>query len=350
MLSSYLIQNVSILNTITYSRFLSLPGEFSPVWPSILPGCLYPYRSPSPDCPAVIPVSFLSPSIPFFFPPHPILMPASPSCLLPSPSTGKSCDTLAMNSPTSLDSEESLIRRLHLGFATVLIFAALSGTLLAALPPQKSQTRKLATTEKTSSQTKAAEPAPVLTTISVGGVNDIDPTEAFGSKSAPVVMEIFSDFQCPACKQLFITTTQKVMDNYVSTGKVYLIHRDFPLPMHAYSRVAASYSRAAAHIGRGEEVEQAIFLNQEKWEMNGDIQGTVAAALSPAEMKKVQAFVDAKTFEPLIEKDKHLGQLVPVSQTPYSVLHTKSGQTFPVVGFVSYDVLKTFLDQLVSQK
>ena len=77
---------------------------------------------------------------------------------------------------------------------------------------------------------------------------------------------------------------------------------------------------------------------------------SIAAALSPAEMKKVQAFVEAKTFEPLIEKDKQLGQLVPVNQTPYTVLHTKSGQTFPVVGFVSYDVLKTFLDQLVSQK
>jgi protein-disulfide isomerase len=255
-----------------------------------------------------------------------------------------------MNSQISLDSEESLIRRLLSGFATLLIFAALDGVLIAALPPQNSQPKNAAHKVKTSSQTKAADPTPVLTTISVGGVNDIDPTKAFGSKNAPVVMEIFSDFQCPACKQLFITTTQKVMDNYVSTGKVYLIHRDFPLPMHAYSRVAASYSRAAAHIGRGEEVEQAIFQNQEKWEATGNIQGTVAAVLSPAEMRKVQAFVDAKTFEPLIERDKQLGQMVPVNQTPYSVLHTKSGQTFPVVGFVSYDVLKTFLDQLIAQR
>lgn len=84
--------------------------------------------------------------------------------------------------------------------------------------------------------------------------------------------------------------------------------------------------------------------------MDGDIQGTVAAVLNPAEMKKVQALVEARTYEPLIEKDKQLGQMVPVNQTPYTILHTKSGQTFPVVGYVSYDVLKTFLDQLVAQK
>ena len=243
-----------------------------------------------------------------------------------------------------------MIRRLLLGFATALILAALGGSLLAALPSQKSQAKNTASKAKTSPQTKPADPAPTFTTISVDGVIDIDPVKAFGSKNAPVVMEIFSDFQCPACKQLFATTTQKVMDNYVSTGKVYLVHRDFPLPMHAYSRVAASYSRAAAHIGRGGEVEQAIFQNQEKWEATGNIQGAVAAVLSPAEMRKVQAFVEAKTYDPLVEKDRQLGLLVPVNQTPYTVLHTKSGQTFPVVGFVNYDVLKTFLDQLVAQK
>jgi protein-disulfide isomerase len=184
----------------------------------------------------------------------------------------------------------------------------------------------------------------------VNGVGDIDPPKAFGSKSAPVTIEIFSDFQCPACKQLFTTTTQKIMDNYVNTGKVFVIHRDFPLPMHAYSRVAASYSRAAAHIGRCEVVEAALFQNQDKWEATGDVKGMVASVLTPAEMKKVQALVDGKTLEPLIERDKQLGQAYVVNQTPTSMIHSKNGQSFPVVGFVSYEVLKTFLDQLVAQK
>src|SRR5439155_4165078 len=113
---------------------------------------------------------------------------------------------------------------------------------------------------------------------------DVDPHVAFGSKSAPVVMEVFSDFQCPACKTLFTTTNRQVMDNYVSTGKVFFIHRDFPLPMHAHSKVAAQYSRAAAQIGKFEAVEQALFQNQEKWEQNGDVDGTVAAVLSSAQM------------------------------------------------------------------
>ena len=123
----------------------------------------------------------------------------------------------------------------------------------------------------------------------LASVPDVDPHEALGSKSAPIVMEVFSDFQCPACKSLYDATNRQLMDNYVNTGKVYLIHRDFPLPMHAHSKVAAQYSRAAAQIGKLEAVEEVLFQNQEKWEASGDVDGTVAKALSPAEMTKVRA-------------------------------------------------------------
>jgi protein-disulfide isomerase len=162
-------------------------------------------------------------------------------------------------------------------------------------------------------------------------------------------MEVFSDFQCPACKALFTGTNRRLMDDYVSTGKVYLIHRDFPLAMHAYSRTAALYARAAADLGKVEPVEQALFQNQEKWEQNGDVDGTVAAVLSPAEMTKVRALVKGGTLEPLIKKDYELGETYRVNQTPTTVFHAK-GQTYPFSGSMTYDVLKTFLDQLLSQK
>jgi protein-disulfide isomerase len=180
-------------------------------------------------------------------------------------------------------------------------------------------------------------------------VQDIDSHVAFGSKNAPVVMEVFSDFQCPACKTLYTTTNRSLLDNYVTTGKVYYIHRDFPLPMHAHSRVAAQYARAAAHIGKFEPVEQALFQNQEKWEQTGDVDGTVAAVLSPAEMNRVRALVKSGSMDALIQKDVALGNTDRVSQTPTTIFHAK-GQTFPYAGGMNYDILHNFLDQLVAQK
>jgi protein-disulfide isomerase len=184
---------------------------------------------------------------------------------------------------------------------------------------------------------------------SAAPIRDVDPRVAAGSKSAPIVMEIFSDYQCPACKTLFVTTNRQVMDNYVITGKVYLIHRDFPLPMHAHSQVAAQYSRAAAQIGKFEVVEQALFQNQEKWEQTGDVDGTVAAVLSPAEIAKVRALVKGGTLNAAIQKDVALGKFYNVNQTPTTVFHSK-GQTFPYSGVMSYEILRNFLDQLAAQK
>lgn len=196
-------------------------------------------------------------------------------------------------------------------------------------------------------ETYAAAPQPAA--VPAEGVTDVDPHKAFGSKSAPITMEVFSDYQCPSCKALFLTTNRQLMDNYVTTGKVYLIHRDFPLPMHAYSRVAARYARAAAEIGKIEPVERALYENQEKWEQSGDVDGTVAAVLSAADMAKVRALVKGGTLDPLIDKDLQLGQMYRVNQTPTTVFHSK-GQTYPYSGAMGYDTLHQFLDQLLSQK
>jgi len=180
-------------------------------------------------------------------------------------------------------------------------------------------------------------------------VTDVDPHKAYGSKNSPITMEVFSDFQCPACKQLYKTTNQQLLDNYVNTNKVYLIHRDFPLPMHAYSRIAARYVRAAAGLGKAEQAEKVLFDNQEKWEQSGDVDGTVASAFSAAEMTKIRTVAKGSSLDTVIEKDVTLGKGYSVNQTPTTIIHFK-GQTYPVVGVVSYDVLHQFLDQLLSQK
>jgi protein-disulfide isomerase len=181
------------------------------------------------------------------------------------------------------------------------------------------------------------------------GLAGEDTRQAFGSKSAPVTMEVFSDYQCPACRQFYLTANRQLMDNYVDLGKVYLIHRDFPLPMHAYSKIAARYARAAAQIGKFEPVAQALYQNQGTWEQTGDVDGTVASVLSAAEMNKVRALAKGSSFDASIAKDVELGREYNVNQTPTTIIHCK-GQTYPVVGMVSYDVLHQFLDQLIAQK
>ncbi len=174
------------------------------------------------------------------------------------------------------------------------------------------------------------------------------PVKALGSKSAPITMEVFSDYQCPACGQLYVQTLRQVIDNYVSAGKVYLVHRDFPLPAHKYARDAARWANAAAQIGKFEKVEEALYTRREAWENSGSIEAVVAAVLSPAELKKVRALVQSGKLDAVIDKDVALGGTFKVQQTPTAIV-TCRGQTYPIVGVVSYSILRRFFDDLLRQ-
>ncbi|HLK04305.1 MAG TPA: thioredoxin domain-containing protein [Candidatus Acidoferrum sp.] len=226
--------------------------------------------------------------------------------------------------------------------ATTPVSSAPASTAAA---PEATPAKKEVASRSTSS--KPVEAAPALPAPAAAGLTDLDAKEARGSKSAPIVMETFSDYQCPACKQLYMNSSRQLTDNYVATGKVYLIHRDFPLPGHAYSRIAARYGRAAAQLGKLEQVEEVLFQNQEKWEQTGDVDGTLAAVFAAGDMNKIRALTKNPGVEAAIEKDLALGRSYSVNQTPTTIVHYK-GQTYPIVGIVTYDNLHQFLDQLLS--
>jgi protein-disulfide isomerase len=177
---------------------------------------------------------------------------------------------------------------------------------------------------------------------------DITPLKSLGSKSAPIKMEVFSDFQCPACRELYFQTVRPVIDNYVAAGKVYLIHRDMPLPVHPHSREAARYANAAARLRKMEKVVVALFDKQPTWAADGNVDGVVAGVLTRAEMIQVRKLVKGGTLEDGIDKDVALGNQFRVTQTPTTII-TYKGQTYPVVGVVTYNMLKTFLEQLLKQ-
>src|SRR6185295_6273152 len=78
---------------------------------------------------------------------------------------------------------------------------------------------------------------------------DMKPGKTMGTPVAAITVEVYSDFQCPGCKVLHDTWMPRLLHDYVSTGKVYLIQHDFPLNIHAYAKTAAYYANAAERIG-----------------------------------------------------------------------------------------------------
>jgi protein-disulfide isomerase len=176
--------------------------------------------------------------------------------------------------------------------------------------------------------------------------SDADPGKSLGSPSAPIRIEVFSDFECPACKALHEQILPLVFKDYAIPGKVYLVSREYPLAMHQFSREAANYATAAARFGKYQDVADALFKNQLVWEVNGKVWDTVAGVLTPAEAKKVQLLAKDPSVLSEVQRDVDAGKAAGINQTPTMIV-TRGTNRFPVTGAVNYNLLRSLLDGLL---
>jgi protein-disulfide isomerase len=175
---------------------------------------------------------------------------------------------------------------------------------------------------------------------------DIDTAKAVGNPTAPIRLDLYSDFQCPHCKMLHETILPAIIKDYVASGKAYFVSHEFPLNGHNYAREAANYATAAARIGKYQQVTDAIFQNQNTWGMTGKVWDVVAAVLSPADQKKVLALAKNPTVLAEVERDVQSGTALRVNQTP-TMFVTRGVKQTPWTYWSDYSLFKGYLNDLL---
>lgn len=171
-------------------------------------------------------------------------------------------------------------------------------------------------------------------------------TRAVGPVTAAVRIDVFSDYECPACKTLHEQTLKRVKEEYALKGKLRLVHHDFPLPMHRYARRAATLAAAADRLGKFEVVSDALFSRQESWSKTGGVDEVVDSVLTPEERKRIDEIASDPAIAAGIDRDIQLGERMKVSSTPTMIV-THNGKPNPVVGVVGYPVFSRFLNSLL---
>jgi protein-disulfide isomerase len=169
-----------------------------------------------------------------------------------------------------------------------------------------------------------------------------------GSSNSPIKIEVFSDFQCPACHDLYLGAIKQVLQEYSSKDKVCVIYHEFPLSIHQYSKEAARYSEAAAHLGQQKliAVYDSLFTDQQQWAKDGSLELTVSKAIPSEDFQKVKKIMQDASVTADIEKEIKLGIDKAIQSTP-TLLISYLGKQQRVEGVVAYDVLKQFIDSIV---
>lgn len=203
-----------------------------------------------------------------------------------------------------------------------------------------------ANTNPTVAPSPAPQPEPEDLSSRVAPVGKDDHIR--GDKDAPVKIVEFSDLECPFCKR-FHPTMKQVVDEY--KGKVAWIYRHFPLDgLHSKARKEAEASECAAELGGNDKFWAYIDRVYERTPSNNGLDLTLLPQIAEdigLNKAKFEECLSSGRTAARVAKDSADAVASGGQGTPYSVIITKDGKTYPVGGALPFESIKAAIDQLV---
>lgn len=171
-----------------------------------------------------------------------------------------------------------------------------------------------------------------------------------GRPDAPLTMVEFTDLQCPFCRQYMLTTFDEIKKNWIDTGKLRYISRDFPLDFHPQALPAARAARCAGEQGRFWEMRLSLMRNANL--LSPDYIAKTAAELK-LDAKAFAACAASTKYDAAIEAETQEGTKIGVEGTPTFVV----GRSAPgsvegpmIVGAMPYAQFDAKLKSLLDGK
>ena len=168
---------------------------------------------------------------------------------------------------------------------------------------------------------KSAEPAGEFTVITPVARPQVNGT-ALGDPNAPVRIDVFEDFQCPACQYYSDSVEKPVVENFVATGTVYYVFRHYPFlddrAATKESDQSANASLCAADQNRFWDYHDMLYANWDG-ENQGNLSNTRLTAFAEAiglDMDEFEACFKENRFKDQIEQDLRDGDKMGSSGTP----------------------------------
>ena len=174
------------------------------------------------------------------------------------------------------------------------------------------------------------------------------PNCVFGTLDAPIRLEVFSDFQCPACRTFYLDVIKPTKEEYGKGGKICVLYYELPLTSHQYSRKAASYSLAAQRIGRMEwlAVMDRLYSTQPLWSEDGNIDSALEGAVSDEELARIRKIAEEPSIKDLIVEDIELAVKREVKSTP-TIFVAVGHNVQKVDQVMPYSIWKDYFDNIL---
>ncbi len=178
-----------------------------------------------------------------------------------------------------------------------------------------------------------------------------DDDAVLGKASAPITVIEFTDFQCPFCSRHFTQTFGQIKKDYIDTGKVKYVSRDFPLGFHPNAQKAAETAECSKEQGKYWEMHDKLFEKQEEWSNLATADAAkkfkeYAAGLGLSAGPFAGCLDDGKTAAE-VKKDAADGSASGIDGTPGFWILGPDGKNQKISGAYPYDTFKTAFDGML---
>lgn len=174
-----------------------------------------------------------------------------------------------------------------------------------------------------------------------------------GSPDAPVTIVEYSDYLCPFCKRHFDDALPGVLDDYVRSGQVKYVFRDFPIAaLHptAPQGHAAAWCVGADDAAQYWKMHDLLFATRDQWNGLPDPSAYLAQLAR-------EAGADAEAYAACMETQRHAGiidqgiqdaRAAGFNGTPsFQFVATQAGTVYPLVGANPLTTFTSWIDAMV---
>jgi protein-disulfide isomerase len=152
-----------------------------------------------------------------------------------------------------------------------------------------------------------------------------------GTSDAPVTIVEFSDYQCPFCRRYSLQVFPTLKREYIDTGKVRYVFRDFPLTnIHAQAEKAHEAAHCAGEVQQYWEMHDLLFSKQKNLSVPSLKEYATTLGL---DLETFSTCLDSGKFQAEIGKDQADGAAAGIRGTP-SFFIGKSGSGDSITGTI----------------
>ena len=173
---------------------------------------------------------------------------------------------------------------------------------------------------------------------------------ALGSDAGQITLIEFGDYQCQECAKFHKVTRSQIINNYVNTGAIKFLFKDFVINDRPSDKASTLAARASYCADQGKYWQYHELYNSSQGENTGWISKEslkqFARNVKVPDLTKFSECLDSQKYNDVVMENVQLAQAIGLKSAPTFILVREGKEPLGIVGAQPFNVFQGAISQL----